>query len=838
MAATPFLSRVVQFDDVSMSLMESPAAPTSIDYLNGQLVAHGFTHGRGLNLADLRGQDQQMVLKCLSNMLGQRLDDMRRAEQLSGKYKTLSYDHERLLEQHRAAKEAAAQAEREMETGKAKVESAQKRLEAEEAAHKKSKDDFQRLKMAMQYLRTTTANDVKRKEKEIEKMTERWSRIANEQVKLGAIGSGMVCANLLPEQVASEKKTDIWEAALAESEAARLRLLKENDALRDVIVACANALVSLHHSTLEAINKVELEEPELILSDVLFLSDPGSTQAETAQNKLRELFANLREVLSQVSSIGKSRRQSLKQREEDAHQIMALQQANVALQAQLEEAQAAMRAQGQELLEQFVTDARFAAGQRYAADISTDLIGTPDKAAVLSELESQRQRLEDEREKHTEAALALGREKAALEAERLQFLEEKRAFMVQSILDDLPPTPDASGKAQPEPVKSVEEPKPAVVPQSSLSQPHVPSTQSIVTQDIKIASVVPALQQPPALDMERVAVGTSTTPTTEEELSPTSPTEQRSNTKPTIRAPAVPPRFRMQKTPKRRIHPQARSAHKYSPAVPSPLSRMIQATESPPSSPESKAQRAASRPPVIAEEDESDQGHEDIKVFEEIKAVAEEIEVVAVDKPVEPRAGSLSPLSRIMNMGLSPAIAPTLAISSFPGLLGTGSLTQNLAKSRQPIKGFGDMPGGFQLGTAIDPQSSTSNSAPVVPKKAKATTITKQRLPPPPKKVFGENHPRTSKESTSSSGSAPSTSDGRSSAASNKKSTTSAVPRVRGKATAPPTDKENVKKPAPTKPVVTRKPVSVVTRPAAPKAAPAIKKGTAPARSAPTRLKT
>ena len=276
---------------------------------------------------------------------------MRRAEQLSGKYKILSYDHERLLEQHRAAKEAAAQAEREMETGKAKVESVQKRLQAEEDTHKKSRDDMQRLKMAMQYLRTTTANEVKRKEKEIEKMTERWSRIANEQVKIGAIGSGMACANLLPEQASSEvfrdsllccagltllqKKKDIWEVALAESEATRLRLLKENDALRDVIVACANALVSLQHSTLEAINKVELEEPELILSDVLFLSNPASTQAETAQSKLRELFANLREVLSQVGSMGKSRRQSLKQREEDAHQIMALQQANVALQAQI-----------------------------------------------------------------------------------------------------------------------------------------------------------------------------------------------------------------------------------------------------------------------------------------------------------------------------------------------------------------------------------------------------------------------------------------------------------------------------------------------------------------------
>jgi hypothetical protein len=76
MSTTPFITRAVQFADISESSFGSPlsgAAPTSIDYLNAQLVAHGFTHGNGLNLDDLRGPDQRTVLKCLTNMLGQRL---------------------------------------------------------------------------------------------------------------------------------------------------------------------------------------------------------------------------------------------------------------------------------------------------------------------------------------------------------------------------------------------------------------------------------------------------------------------------------------------------------------------------------------------------------------------------------------------------------------------------------------------------------------------------------------------------------------------------------------------------------------------------------------------
>lgn len=76
MAVTPFAARALHFQDISMSSIGSPlsaAAPDSLDFLNSQLVAHGFAHGNGLNLTDMRGRDQQQLLKCLSNMLGQRV---------------------------------------------------------------------------------------------------------------------------------------------------------------------------------------------------------------------------------------------------------------------------------------------------------------------------------------------------------------------------------------------------------------------------------------------------------------------------------------------------------------------------------------------------------------------------------------------------------------------------------------------------------------------------------------------------------------------------------------------------------------------------------------------
>lgn len=120
---------------------------------------------------------------------------------------------------------------------------------------------------------------------------------------------------------------------MADSEAARLRLLKENDALRDVILACANALQTLHYTTLSSVSKTELEEPKLILSDVLFAADATNSRSETAQEKLRVLFASLQEAISKSSRA--HRRQSLRHREEDAVQIKALQDTIEELQTQL-----------------------------------------------------------------------------------------------------------------------------------------------------------------------------------------------------------------------------------------------------------------------------------------------------------------------------------------------------------------------------------------------------------------------------------------------------------------------------------------------------------------------
>lgn len=71
-------------------------------------------------------------------------------------------------------------------------------------------------------------------------------------------------------------------------------------------------------------------------------------------------------------------------------------------------------------------------------------------------LQAEREELEEDRRNLTEAALKLGRERAALEVQRLEFLEDRRAWDVKKMIDDLPPSPKVSGtSASSADVKSV-----------------------------------------------------------------------------------------------------------------------------------------------------------------------------------------------------------------------------------------------------------------------------------------------------------------------------------------------------------------------------------------------
>lgn len=60
-------------EDESTTESTEESSTATLQYVNSQLLAHGFTHGNGLSLEGTSREDAEKVLKCLVAMLGQRM---------------------------------------------------------------------------------------------------------------------------------------------------------------------------------------------------------------------------------------------------------------------------------------------------------------------------------------------------------------------------------------------------------------------------------------------------------------------------------------------------------------------------------------------------------------------------------------------------------------------------------------------------------------------------------------------------------------------------------------------------------------------------------------------
>ncbi|OCH85887.1 hypothetical protein OBBRIDRAFT_890874 [Obba rivulosa] len=449
--------------DVSLSDFGSPSVDTSSDfdsctsslqYVNSQLVAHGYTYSPGLSLEGLGKEETEKVVKCLLGMLSQRIDDMSRTEDLSTKLRTLSYDHERLMSMYRTATEKAANAEREMNLHKSRLAAATKSLQASETAHKHTTAELQRTRGSVQSLRTAHAAEIKRIEKEKERMVDRWSKLSDGQLRIGSTGAGMTCTNLEVVEASDVqlrgKGEHFLEIGLAQTEQARKELFDQNRRLRGLILSTANDMQSVAHTARCALSSENLEEPPLITSAALFPASP----VEAAEEKLKSLLDSIKESIAQLSKAREtvtspsatgaaaSSAESSKAANVEVDRLQAVIETLRKELAQAQKDSARYAAQAQDLFDRFAADERLLNSQ--AANTSVDAMTSPEKDEERQRLEARFKELEEERKKFTEAAVRLGKEKAALEAERIKFLEEKRSWQVEVMLADLPPTPGSS----------------------------------------------------------------------------------------------------------------------------------------------------------------------------------------------------------------------------------------------------------------------------------------------------------------------------------------------------------------------------------------------------------
>ncbi|KAI6023947.1 Afadin and alpha-actinin-binding-domain-containing protein [Pisolithus microcarpus] len=387
----------------------------NLQYINSQLIAHGFITAPGLSLDGISKSDSERAAKCLFTMLSQRVDDMSRAEDLSTKLRTLSYDHERLMDMHHTSKEEAASAEREANQYKSRLATATRALQSSEANRKQIAAELQRTRTSLQGIRTAHVTELRKKEKEIERMVEKWGKLVDAQPKVSAASSGS-------DNIGKGK--GYLDVALEHAESSRAGLFAESTRLRRLIVTCANRIQSLTHR-IRLVTSAEEEEPPSLNHDALFPLAP----INAAEERLLSLFSSadsafvtLSTQFSGMSNID-ANPSSASSGTLDTIEGENLRVTIEKLRAELEETLLQCESQSAEIqaLKSRVT--------QQATSLSSCHLDTELKLAPERErLEQVKKELEDER---TKPAVQLIKERTALENDRIQFLEEKRTWHQQ-----------------------------------------------------------------------------------------------------------------------------------------------------------------------------------------------------------------------------------------------------------------------------------------------------------------------------------------------------------------------------------------------------------------------
>ncbi|KAF8806893.1 hypothetical protein BYT27DRAFT_7338870 [Phlegmacium glaucopus] len=460
MAATPRKLVHWDMDGPSISALDSPffnntyessvVSTSSLEFINSQLVAHGFVPSPGLSLEGISNDDSTRVVKCLLGMLSQRVEDMSRTEDLTAKFRTLSYDHERMLSMYRTANERAANAERETNLHKSRLTTALKNLQASENAHKQTSAELQRTRTSLQGVRATHIAELKKKEKDTERMMEKWQKLADSQVKLSVAPSGMRCANVAVvdgSEILGPKYQGYLEIALEEAEQARASLGNETLHLRKLLLSTVNELQSVLHQAQNLLPDNEsLEAPTPFTLTTLFPLSPPTA----ASDKLNSVLAGLRQTLTTLSQpTTKTCTSKLISPIPDG-EVERLQGIITTLKEEISRSQKQSvdhAAETQAMFDKFAKDHRIATGE--IGEMSIELMSAPLRDVEKERLDSLRQELDSERQRFTEAAIKFGREKAALEAERLKFLDEKRSWQVEMMLAEFPPTPVPASPIRP-----------------------------------------------------------------------------------------------------------------------------------------------------------------------------------------------------------------------------------------------------------------------------------------------------------------------------------------------------------------------------------------------------
>jgi hypothetical protein len=122
-------------------------------------------------------------------------------------------------------------------------------LHVAEDTNKHTIAELQRSRSAIQGVRAAHQTEIKKKEKEIERMVERWTKLADMQSRLTTTSAGLRCSNLAVStgSTIDGKNKSLLETALNDAESSRSQLSDENLYLRKLALSAYNEAQDILH---------------------------------------------------------------------------------------------------------------------------------------------------------------------------------------------------------------------------------------------------------------------------------------------------------------------------------------------------------------------------------------------------------------------------------------------------------------------------------------------------------------------------------------------------------------------------------------------------------------
>ncbi|KAI9608651.1 hypothetical protein H4Q26_004836 [Puccinia striiformis f. sp. tritici PST-130] len=416
-SSTSHLDTVPQDDDTHSE---------ELAQLSAQLVSAGFLR-QSLPADTLNGgsiEGQKHLIKAVWSMVASRSKEMTIREGLMAKQRELSYEHTRLEGFLERAEKEKLEAQQEATASTNRANAAQKELELEKARHRKTRDDYTKLKNAERLIKTTSVHELRKKNNELDELQRRLTKLSSSGGRVGLL-----------------------EFDLKASRAQNNQLQIDNSRLREYLGLYEQQLIDLiseisNHNDLQT-SIFELDDNEPIDDEVGYINTPHSNvplpkiykRLSLVTYKLRErvlevvhLVEELQTKLTEISSATEQER--IKSQKEIVKMRTNFEKEIEMLKLSLKEAEATLEGWAHTGL---------ASGSAHANGME-DVTFERSLEITQPKIQMQVEALSLERKKLAKEAIELSRQRAEMEMRKLN---EEREKILREL--EMNPTPKQSG---------------------------------------------------------------------------------------------------------------------------------------------------------------------------------------------------------------------------------------------------------------------------------------------------------------------------------------------------------------------------------------------------------